>query len=363
MTDNSVLKEILDSLTDVDTINLFAAANGLTGDIEVENRIKELEWNEHIDHLWEELLLDLEPASKRPRQSPDNDQSSTSVQLGGGDDDEAEKPYFIWKKETRTYKTKLARDTTFKVKFNDQWRGDKLIDIYDKLHGMFDDVLSQARGHDADLGRVVLSHPNLNNSIVVPLQSWEKLNADTVMSEITKVLNSNETIPVDEHLLVTVGSIDLPKGGSWSGNKLPVTSLFGPNNSLHKKKSVLYVENDNNLCLPIAIGLCFMKTCKKVNAETWSRLTGNDSCATMQHVIEHRTVPKHYYGNLLKKSRRKCQTDMAIWLCNKAGVPFDRYLGLNDIEPFETLLNVNINIVSSRVGNKFVRVAKRTQRE
>lgn len=67
MTDNSVLKEILDSLTDVDTINLFAAANGLTGDIEVENRIKELEWNEHIDHLWEELLLDLEPASKRPR--------------------------------------------------------------------------------------------------------------------------------------------------------------------------------------------------------------------------------------------------------------------------------------------------------
>lgn len=103
MTDNSVLKEILDSLTDVDTINLFAAANGLTGDMEVENRIKELEWNEHIDHLWEELLLDLEPASKRPRQSPDNDQSSTSVQLGGGDDDEAEKPYFIWKKETRTY--------------------------------------------------------------------------------------------------------------------------------------------------------------------------------------------------------------------------------------------------------------------
>lgn len=48
---------------------------------------------------------------------------------------------------------------------------------------MFDDVLSQARGHDADLDRVVLSHPNLNNSIVVPLQSWEKLNADTVMSE------------------------------------------------------------------------------------------------------------------------------------------------------------------------------------
>ena len=49
---------------------------------------------------------------------------------------------------------------------------------------------------------------------------------------------------------------------------------------------------------------------------------------------------------------------MATWLCKRAGVPVDRYLGLNDIEPFETLLDVNINVVSSRVGNKFVRVSK-----
>jgi hypothetical protein len=209
----------------------------------------------------------------------------------------------------------LARDTTFKVKFNDQWQGGKLVDIYNKLHDMFDDVLSQARGHKADLGRVVVSHPNLNNPIAVPLQSWEDLDADVVMSEITKVFNSNETIPVDEHLLVTVGSIDLPKGGSWCGNKLSVTSLFGPNNSLMRKKSVLYIENDNNLCLPIAIGLCFLKTCRKVDAETWSRLIGNDSNVTMRHTIQHGTVPKHYYGNLLKNraknTRQKWQYGFA----------------------------------------------------
>lgn len=135
------------------------------------------------------------------------------------------------------------------------------------------------------------------------------------MSEITKVLNSNETLFVYENLLVTVGTIDLPKGGSWSGNKLSVTSLFGPNNSLMKKKSVLYVENDNNLCLPIAIGLWFLKTCNKVDAESWSRLTGNDAGPMMNQVLQHKTVPKYYYGNLLKKSRKKYQTDMARWLC------------------------------------------------
>lgn len=128
-----------------------------------------------------------------------------------------EKPYYIWKKNTRTFKNNLAHDTCFKIKFNDQWQGEKLVDIYQKLHDMFDDVLSQARGHDADLGRVVLSHPNLNNPIVVPLQPLQNLDADTVMSEITKVLNSNETLSVGEHLLVTVGSIDLPKGGGGVG--------------------------------------------------------------------------------------------------------------------------------------------------
>lgn len=77
MADN-LLKEILDSLTDVDSINLFAAVNGLTGDTEVENRLREVEWNHHIDNLWEEILLDLESAPKRPRQSDEDDQPCTS---------------------------------------------------------------------------------------------------------------------------------------------------------------------------------------------------------------------------------------------------------------------------------------------
>lgn len=46
---------------------------------------------------------------------------------------------------------------------------------------MFDDLLSQARNNDADLGGLVISHPSLRNAIVVPLQPWEQLTADVVM--------------------------------------------------------------------------------------------------------------------------------------------------------------------------------------
>lgn len=74
---------------------------------------------------------------------------------------------------------------------------------------MFDDLLSQARNNDADLGGLVISHPSLSNAIVVPLQPWEQLTADVVMGEIAKVLNSNESLSIDKKLFVSVGSIGM----------------------------------------------------------------------------------------------------------------------------------------------------------
>lgn len=64
---NSLLKEILDFLMDVDIINLFVVVNGLIGDIEVENWIKEFEWNGYIDNLWNEFFFDLDFICKKLR--------------------------------------------------------------------------------------------------------------------------------------------------------------------------------------------------------------------------------------------------------------------------------------------------------
>lgn len=145
--------------------------------------MKELEWNEHIENLWQEVLPAIQPSLKRLQDSlDDDDKPSTSGydvlstsepprkkqrqevlsspqspstddnrQYGGGgagseSEDESEKPYYFWKRDVRTFKKDMARETTFKVKFNEQWRGDKLVDIQTKLHNMFDDLSSQARG-------------------------------------------------------------------------------------------------------------------------------------------------------------------------------------------------------------------------
>ena len=59
MANDSLLKEILDSLTDPESIQFFATANGLVGDEEVENRLRELQWERHVDDLWQEVRRDI----------------------------------------------------------------------------------------------------------------------------------------------------------------------------------------------------------------------------------------------------------------------------------------------------------------
>ena len=290
------------------------------------------------------------PQAKRKRIQTSNSQIGGG---GGGDDEDSieSKPYYFWQTNTKTFKKTLATQTTYKVKFNDTWKGEKLQDITNQLHNMFDDVLNKTRGHDADLGRVVIEHPDLPNPIVVPLQPWEKMDADLVMDEISKVLNSHETLSVNESMTVNVGTIDVPKGGA----KLPITSLFGKNNSLNRKQSLLFIENDNNLCLALAIGLCFLKTCGQVDPQTWANITESDNLSLVEKIMKYKKVPKSFYKNLLDKGRKKMQTDFALQLCQMANLPTNRYLGLNDIPPFERLLGVNVFVVSSRVGDKFIR--------
>lgn len=148
----SSVQEILDSLQDEEFVNYFANVHGIVGDPDVDHRLDEIRG------------VNYNPS----------EENSRFVQIGKGVDDERDenfvKAYYVWKKQVKTYKTTLAKDTTYKVKFNNNWNGENLRDIYKKLHEMFEDVLHLARGHNADLGRVVLNHPDLINPIVVPLQ-------------------------------------------------------------------------------------------------------------------------------------------------------------------------------------------------
>ena len=165
---------------------------------------------------------------------------------------------------------------------------------------MFEHVLQEARGNLAgnDLGRVVIQHDGLHDPIVIPLQPWDQLNADVVMGTIEKVLNSNQNLTADESMDISIGSVELPKGGA----RKRITKIKGKGNSLELKQSVITIENDDNLCMARAIGVSWAKL-MRCTPEQWTEVTKNrGNKSNLQLVLEHRKVSKSYYESLCRKN-------------------------------------------------------------
>ena len=168
---------------------------------------------------------------------------------------------------------------------------------------MFEDILDEARGDlkGNDLGRVLIHHDGLQDPIVVPLQPWDRLNVDVVMGQIEKVLNSYQDLAMNESFEITIGTINLPKG---SGRR-PITSLEGDKNSIQIKRSLVTIDNDDQLCMARVIGVGWGKL-NQCTKEEWDDLTRyQKSKSQLELVLEHRKVPESYYKNLRHKSRKE----------------------------------------------------------
>ena len=169
------------------------------------------------------------------------------------------------------------------------------------------------------------------------------------MEHIEKVLNSHQEFSVNDSLDITIGAIDLPKGNG----RRPITSLQGDKNSIQIKKSLVTIDNNDQLCMARAIGVGWAKLnlCTK---EEWNDLTRyQKSKSNLELTLEHRKVPESHYMNL-RKTKSKDQKDLAVAISRLAGVPLDRPASLNDIEAFEEVLNSRVMVVSARLGNKFI---------
>jgi len=121
---------------------------------------------------------------------------SFAVQVGGADVD----PYRIERSGVRGFAGTAATETTYRVRFNDQWREERLADLRRQFNRLFQDLLDRGREGvaDNDLLRVIIRHDALNHAVVIPLQAAGEMNVDKIMSKVENVLQSEETLAVDE---------------------------------------------------------------------------------------------------------------------------------------------------------------------
>jgi len=140
-------------------------------------------------------------------QLPDGVQNEiSSVQVGGADNPDnarnpnEEPPYRIELSGVRRFARATATESTYRVRFNDQWQGRRLRELRRQLYRMFEDVLERARVglEDNDLVRVIIRHGALNHAVVIPLREVGEADVETILQKIENVLQSDETLSIDD---------------------------------------------------------------------------------------------------------------------------------------------------------------------
>ena len=125
----------------------------------------------------------------------------------------------------------------------------------------------------------------------MPVKLWRLENLLTSSIELTMCSGFYISFEID------VGTIELPRGGS----RLRVTSITGYNNTLLRKRSVGYIDNDDNLCLARSEAYAFAKL-NVVSQEEWLRLTENSTLTCLDNILLYQKVPYSFFRHMREKT-------------------------------------------------------------
>lgn len=315
---------------------------------------------QHTDQPTSSSSDDQPPQKKQATVNPDGTLGQYSNPPSPTPSDVPETPYSITKKSDRVYANNGVRDVGYQVIFNDQWRGKRLQDIPVNIQAMLQDVLDRVKGGEDHLGRVIFKHASLDTDIVVPLQPWHQLNAQTVWQAIEKVLNSQEELAIDDSFTMTVGDIEIPQG-----NGLPrkyITQLQGSDNSISKKRSLIEIVNNDHLCMARAVTVCWARLVK-IDSTSWQKMKGSSRSTTTELILKYKRVPEWYLKKVMSKPggkrARTEQLKLTEAICQAAGVSTHRPGNINDLHLLETFLDVQILVIGARAGNNFIRLGQK----
>ena len=96
--------------------------------------------------------------------------------------------------------------------------------------------------------RFVLRSPQLETPISLPFMSRERLTTERVLSEIERIVQSNHELRLNDSVDVNLIHVEMPHGGK--GTKRSEVNL---ERHLTKKRSIIRIQNNDELCLARAL--------------------------------------------------------------------------------------------------------------
>ena len=119
---------------------------------------------------------------------------------------------------------------------------------YGIFHHMIEDVTQGMNPNDQV--RFVLRSDQLQTPISIPFLPLEELTTERILSNVEKVVQSNEDFRLNDTVTIDIIRVEMPRGSG----RLKRTTL-NIRDHLKKKKSVICINNKDNLCLARALAV------------------------------------------------------------------------------------------------------------
>ena len=207
------------------------------------------------------------------------------------------------------------------VRFNNVLDDVDLLESRKRTYGIFDHLIKDVTEgmNPNDQVRFVLSSNQLQSPISIPFCSLEELTTEKVLSHVEKVVQSNEEFRLNNTVNIDVIHVEMPHGSG----RLKRTTL-NIRDHLRKKKSVIPINNRDNLCLARAL------------------------------VVNMARIEKDPRYDQITRPDSTVQRERAFDLHEAANVPLGP-CGLNEVDLFQQhLVNYQIIVVSGDQDNAII---------
>ena len=265
------------------------------------------------DEITRDVEENVQTRRGRKRKSDEADEgSSTSL---------PEENFYVTERVKEVKSSKFqTTGTDYAVRFNNTISDLDLVESYERTQEIFEHLLSDVTAgmNEKDQVRFVLRSTQLDTPISLPFMPLHQLTPERVFSQIERVIQSNQDFRLNDTVTIDIIHVKAPQG---SGRKRTVLDL---GEFLHKKKSIVTIQNNDDLCLARALVVAIAKIEKD---------------------------PKHKW---IADSRKPEQERKARELHQAASVPLGP-CGIPEVEMFQNhLTSYEINIVSAEYNNSII---------
>ena len=140
----------------------------------------------------------------------------------------------------------------YSVRFNNQLDDVDLLKSQNRTYGIFDHLIRDVTEgmNSTDQVRFVLSSNQLQTPISLPFCPLEELTTEKVLSQVEKVVQSNEEFRLNDTVNIDIIRVQMPQGSGKSNVKRQTWNI---RDYLKRKSSVICINNMDDTCLARAL--------------------------------------------------------------------------------------------------------------